>query len=142
MCKRDVRTLENSSKKEIAHLTHEGLVTSAAFSPDKQYIVSGSEDGTARVWETFSGKEIARLAHDEVVTSVAFSSDGQYVLSGSEDGAVRLWMYRPDDLIRHACLRTARNLTRDEWQQYVGDALPYQAVCENLPIETEPTPTP
>jgi hypothetical protein len=28
-----------------------------------------------------------------------------------------------------------RNLTRAEWQQYIGDALPYQAVCPNLPIE-------
>jgi hypothetical protein len=35
-----------------------------------------------------------------------------------------------------------RNLTRDEWKQYIGDALPYQAVCENLPLETETTATP
>jgi hypothetical protein len=29
----------------------------------------------------------------------------------------------------------ARNLTRAEWQQYIGDALPYQAVCAGLPVE-------
>jgi hypothetical protein len=29
----------------------------------------------------------------------------------------------------------ARNLTRTEWAQYIGDALPYQAVCPNLQIE-------
>jgi len=34
-----------------------------------------------------------------------------------------------------------RNLTRLEWDQYIGDVLPYQAVCENLPIESEETTT-
>jgi hypothetical protein len=34
-----------------------------------------------------------------------------------------------------------RNLTRAEWKQYIGDAMEYQAVCENLPIELEPAPT-
>jgi len=28
-----------------------------------------------------------------------------------------------------------RNLTRAEWKQYIGDALPYQAVCPNLSID-------
>jgi len=40
-----------------------------------------------------------------------------------------------------ACNYLRRNLTRPEWKQYIGDALPYQAVCPNLPIEPEPTPT-
>jgi hypothetical protein len=34
-----------------------------------------------------------------------------------------------------------RNLTQTEWKKYIGDALPYQAVCENLPIEPEVTAT-
>jgi hypothetical protein len=28
-----------------------------------------------------------------------------------------------------------------EWKQYIGDGLPYQAVCQNLPIEPKATPT-
>ncbi len=50
----------------------------------------------------------------------------------------------PEELISDACSRVTRNLTRAEWNQYIGDALPYQAVCPNLPIEIEadsmPTP--
>jgi hypothetical protein len=53
-----------------------------------------------------------------------------------------VWVYRPDDLITEACSRATRNLTQAEWKQYIGDALPYQAVCPNLPIESESTPTP
>ncbi|MBI1792682.1 MAG: hypothetical protein HYR70_00640 [Chloroflexi bacterium] len=63
-------------------------------------------------------------------------------MSASEDGTVRMWIWRPDDLIAEACSRATRNLTRAEWEQYIGDALPFQAVCPNLPIEPEITITP
>jgi hypothetical protein len=53
-----------------------------------------------------------------------------------------VWLYLPEDLITEACSRVTRNLTRAEWAQYIGDALPYQAVCPNLPIEPEIAITP
>jgi WD40 repeat protein len=66
-------------------------VTAVAFSPDGRYVVSGSEDGTAWVWEVTSGHEVARLTHDDRVFAVAFSPDGHYVVSGSWDGTARVW---------------------------------------------------
>ncbi len=135
------RVWEASTGKEISRMTHDDAVSSVAFSPDGKYVVSGSWDNTARVWEASTGKEISRMTHDVGVLSVAFSPDGKYVVSGSGDNTVRVWIYRPDDLIADACFRVTRNLTRAEWDQYIGDALPYQAVCPNLPIEPESTPT-
>ena len=64
-------------------MTHDGSVNSVAFSPDGKYVVSGSYDNTARVWEAATGKEVARMTHDDSVNSVAFSPDGKYVVSGS-----------------------------------------------------------
>jgi len=136
------RVWEATSGKEIARMTHDVSVLSVAFSPDGKYVVSGSSDGTARVWEAASGKEIARMTHDDSVWSVAFSPDGKYVVSGSLDKTARVWEWQTDDLITNACKTMPRNLTRAEWQQYIGDALPYQAVCPNLPIEPEPTAMP
>ncbi|MBE0669191.1 MAG: hypothetical protein IH588_01265 [Anaerolineales bacterium] len=137
------RIWEAETGKEIARMTHEGDVSSVAFSLDGKYVVSGSADKTARVWEASTGKEIARMTHDGDVSSVVFSPDGKYVVSGSSgDITIRVWIYRPEDLIAEACSRVTRNLTRAEWNQYIGDALPYQAVCPNLPIESESTPVP
>ncbi len=47
-------------------MTHDYMVNSVAFSPDGKYVVSGSGDNTARVWEASTGKEIARMTHDDI----------------------------------------------------------------------------
>jgi WD40 repeat protein len=123
-------------------MTQDAGVNSVAFSPDGKYIVSGSGDNTAGVWEALTGKEIARMTHEAEVNSVAFSPDGKYVVSGSDDKTARVWLWQMQDLISHACSYLPRNLTRVEWKSYIGDIMPYQAVCPNLPIEPEATPTP
>jgi len=117
-------------------------VSSVTFSQEGKYVVSGSDDNTARVWEAATGREVARMTHDGVVNSVDFSPDGRYVVSGSADGTARVRVWQPQDLIANACAAMPRNLTREEWKQYIGDALPYQAVCENLPVEPEVITTP
>jgi WD40 repeat protein len=122
-----------SSGEEIIRMSG-NKVTSVAFSPDGKWLVSGSFDGTARVWEASSGQEIARMSHEDTVYSVAFSPDGKWVLSysGFLTTTVRVWLWRPQDLISLACSRLDRNLTREEWAQYIpGEA--YRRTCPELP---------
>ncbi len=69
------------------------------------------------------------------------------MVSGSADNTVRIWEWQPNDLIDTACHNVGRNLSRAEWKQYIGDALPYptnqkDAPCPNRRIEPEATPTP
>jgi WD40 repeat protein len=71
---------------------HEYGVTSVAFSPDGQRLVSGSRDQTVRVWDAQTGAPIARLVgHEDAISSVAFSPDGQRLVSGSYDNTMRVW---------------------------------------------------
>jgi WD40 repeat protein len=72
--------------------SHGGSVTSVAFSPDGLSIVSGSQDGTVRLWKldgTPAGFDF--MGNGNPITSVAFSPDGLSIVSGSQDGTVRLW---------------------------------------------------
>jgi WD40 repeat protein len=77
--------------RPVARMEHDGAVIDVAFNPDGKYVVSGSWDGTARVWEAASGKEVSRMQHDDYVDSVAFSPDGKNVVSASHDGTARVW---------------------------------------------------
>lgn len=63
-----------------------------AYSLDGTMVVSGSEDGTAKVWELMTGECLATLhGHTKGVRAVSFSPDSKQVATGSFDGSARLW---------------------------------------------------
>ncbi|KIK62829.1 hypothetical protein GYMLUDRAFT_164023, partial [Collybiopsis luxurians FD-317 M1] len=72
---------------------HTSDVTSVAYSPDGQYLVTGSWDRTVRIWNAQKSLQIEKSfrGHSAWVTSVAYSPDGQYVVSGSLDMTARIW---------------------------------------------------
>jgi len=136
-----VRIWEATTGKEVTRMAFENHLVFIAYSPDGKYILTeggGNVVPLVQVWETRTGKEIARTRGD--VRSMTFSPDSRFIASANFDGTARVWQYLPEDLIAGACLFAPRNLTQAEWRQYIGDALPYQTVCPNLPIELTPAP--
>ena len=80
---------------------HSHWVTSVSFSPDGQYLASGSRDRTVKLWHVESGKCTRTMeGHSRSVTSVAFSPDGQYLTSGSWDTTVKLWRVESGECTR------------------------------------------
>jgi WD40 repeat protein/tetratricopeptide (TPR) repeat protein len=73
-------------------LKHDGPVVALAFSPDGKALLTGSGDGTARLWEVSGGKPLLRpLPHGGPVVGVAFRPDGRRCVTASWDGGARLW---------------------------------------------------
>jgi WD40 repeat protein len=73
-------------------LGHEKPIWSVAFSPDGKSLVSGSDDGTVRLWDVGTGKErLCLRGHTRDVRAVAFAPAGRSVASGGFDGTVRVW---------------------------------------------------
>ena len=68
-------------------------MVSAAFSPDGRRVVTGSRQGTARVWDVATGASVTPLLrHGMGLLRVAFSPDGRRVgTAGGGDYAARVW---------------------------------------------------
>ena len=85
----DVLILDVLSGKTIRTLSgHTDAITTLAVSSNGKLLASGSEDGTARIWDARSGKSLKTLTFPSIrkklkheaessVESVAFSPDGQ-----------------------------------------------------------------
>jgi hypothetical protein len=80
--------------REVRRLVgHDRMVTSIAFCPDGKRVLSGSYDGSLRVWDLETGEDVACLRTEGMgwIRSVAVSPDGRFALSGGTDRRIRLW---------------------------------------------------
>ncbi len=110
-----------------------------AASDDSAYFATISGDEDARVWEMQSGRLLRRIPYARDLMGVAVSHDGRRfaVLGNDEnDRAIEVAGTRPADAVAAACEKAGRNLTRNEWRQYLGDE-PYRLTCPSIPAGEE-----
>ncbi|MBI1914579.1 MAG: hypothetical protein HYS12_07555 [Planctomycetes bacterium] len=101
-----------TGKEARAFEGHTASVTAVAFSADRRQVLSGSDDGTVRLWEVSTGRILRSfIGHESYVKSVAFSPDGKQVLSGGTDATVRLWETNTGRELRRFGRHTASVLT-------------------------------
>ena len=71
-------------------------IDSVTFSPDGTRILSGSQDGSARVFELSTGRTLYNLlGHTARVVSAEFSPDGDRAVTIHSDQSVRIWDTTP-----------------------------------------------
>ena len=95
---------------------HEGPVDAVAVSGDGRWLVTGSWDQTARLWD-LTAKEPEKTArvlrgHAGPVFAVGFSGDGRWLVTGSGDKTVRLWPLKIEEILEQAGRALGRNFTR------------------------------
>ncbi len=95
---------------------HENDVVAVAFSPDGHWLVTGSTDGTVRLWNLNEpvGPSLLLSGHQGKVSAVVFSPDGRWLATGSEDQTVRLWNIKElsaEPVVLHPRFRNVLTLT-------------------------------
>ena len=68
---------------------HDDIVYSVALDPEGKRIISGSQDGTVKVWDADTGAELKSLQHGSTVWSVAFNQLTGRLVSGGDE--VKVW---------------------------------------------------
>lgn len=80
------------SKGKINNEMGRACVEAAEFSPNEEFIVSGSDLGKdVAVWETKTGKKLFHHLCDDQVEIVKFSPDNKYFLAGGEFKKIMIW---------------------------------------------------
>ncbi len=110
---------------------HQDQVWAVAFSPDGKLLASGGRDNRVMLWDLESRTPMGEplTKHTNAVRGLAFSPDGRHLASGGYDSRVVLWNVSVGEWQRRACEIANRPLTKKEWEEVVGTALPYTPVC-------------
>lgn len=79
------------SGRLITTLTgHRDYIWVAQWSQDESKLLTGSNDGTVRVWDLQSGTELLRLVHNGEISQAEWGQDEQKIFT-SGGGTVRIW---------------------------------------------------
>jgi guanine nucleotide-binding protein subunit beta-2-like 1 protein len=88
---------ETDEEKEWGHPKkvlkgHSHFISDLTLSQDSRYALTGSWDGTLRLWDLKKGVTSRRfVSHTKDVLAVAFSPDNRQIASGGRDKNLKIW---------------------------------------------------
>lgn len=112
---------------------HEGEINDICFNNPAAQMATAGKDGSMKIWDLNDLKAFPLTFTDsgDMVITIGFSSDGQLVVAGTASAGDNV-IVRPATatlLAENICNGLTRNLTIDEWYNYVGKDIGYEQTC-------------
>jgi WD40 repeat protein len=114
-----------------------GVVWTLSFSPDGRMLAAGGWNGQFVLWDVHTRRMIGEpiSAAAGPLHALAFSPEGSVLITAgvlftsfADGGENLLWSLDTAQWTGTACGIAGRNLTREEWSQYLGNE-PYRETC-------------
>jgi WD40 repeat protein/tRNA A-37 threonylcarbamoyl transferase component Bud32 len=83
---------QEKPRQPVVLAGHDDAVTCVAVTPDGKWVLSGSLDGTVRLWDSGGGKPVHKFDTGRgQVHTLALSGDGQRLVTGGQGGVLCVW---------------------------------------------------
>ena len=117
-----------------------GLTYGGVGTADGSMIATSAGDGGITLFDVASGIQIGgSIARDaDELNRVKLSLDGRWLAVGGQplevegEKITQIWDLDPDSWVEAACRVAGRNLTENEWNEYLGDLAPYRLTCPSI----------
>ena len=107
---------------------HGQSVSALAFSADGRTLATAGGDLAVGLWDVERRRALGFFSTFDSPTSVSLSPDGERLALGESDGTVVLRDAGVETWRRTLCGVVNRDLTREEWKEWVGD-VGYRETC-------------
>jgi WD40 repeat protein len=127
---------------------HTSAIEHIKFNFAGTFMATSSKDFSIRLWEYGKpGVPPMVLSDHDWVWGVAFTPNDEQLMAGinsvkeeiatsgdlKSNYTIHAWPTNIRSMSDKLCGYVKRNMTKEEWDLYVSDDLPYAKTCENLP---------
>src|SRR5262249_42529541 len=84
-------TQENPARHVVSRAHHDQWITAVDFSPDGQWLATGSIDTNVKLWGLTGQQEDLLNGHSATVRSVVFSDVGRWLATAGDDATANVW---------------------------------------------------
>jgi WD40 repeat protein len=127
--------LYNVQTKNIKELTgHKSGIADLEFSPDGLLLASAGLDSKLQMWVVDHPEDLPIIMDNNngSVWDIEFTKNSKYLIASCNNGEIRVWPTDPRMLAESVCPKMERNMTKDEWDSYVGKDIDYESTCQSL----------
>ncbi|MBS1977703.1 MAG: High-affnity carbon uptake protein Hat/HatR [Bacteroidetes bacterium] len=137
--------LEDSNIPPVILTGHTAHIEQIVFNNAGTFMATTSRDKTVRIWnwKKKNDQPIVLSDHGDWVWSATFTPDDEQLMIGVHSNSnnsketIHVWPTKIETMATLLCGYVNRNMTKTEWENYVGSDLDYEKTCENYPANNK-----